>query len=315
MKTRRTLSPFIALADDALELIIAELHASDPAALRAAALVCHQWRQRSLRAGLMVYLVGRTPGMRHLRFLGSYIIRDEVVNQRPSYVKVGDPGKLLWYNADEFCWFAGIASEVGQNRGRLVAESSAATPAKIHATWEIQSLPGSDYESAGGWQLASDVRCSSDRIAEEEAEALRQSACAERDAMANAVHLVSDETLTPEHSRYMGMYERIGEGLINWRPAYQKCATAGRTRTDIAMWFDGRNWVAGARRDLGKAKACLAAQDDAVAPEFIVGPWQVNNVSTGDWPVSPSIRCVQSSQLPDFRRRSPRTLTRTIRGK
>lgn len=72
---------------------------------------------------------------------------------------------------------------------------------------------------------------------------------------------------------------------VNFRPAYQK-----NDNEDIALWYDGRCWVAGFTENLGHDMGYVVAQDDSVVPESVAVPWQVND-ERGRWPVADSLEC------------------------
>jgi len=284
-------------------LIFAAL-TEQPAALRVAAATCKQWRQHAKDVGLLMHLVGSTPGNRHSGYLGTYIICNTFFHGRPSYVQLGDPGKMLWYSR-KAGWFAGITPEAGKGRGRLCNDSYALAPQLITTPWEIQALP-----AVGGWEAAAGLRSGIDAEAELEASQHRKAADAQRAASAEMIYITSARgALTGLAAKCVGAFSRIPGAQYNWRPAYLK-----QRSSKIALWYDGRCWVGGAREELGRATGYLAAQDDAVAPELIAAPWQAfDSAAAGErWPEAPSVRCVtfgDGGLTPRRSQRSPGTQT------
>lgn len=273
-KTRRSACLPNVLSDDLLLCLLSEL---TPEAMHAASLVSHTWREQSKAAGLLCHLVGSTPGRRHHRFLGPYIMRKDLVHGRFSYVLLGDPGKMIWYDGDG-CWFAGISSEVGQSRGRFVVQDYAASPWTITEPWEIRGIETS-------WEIAPSIRCGIDAAAADAAYALAKDAAWELQAAANVVHITNDgPAMAPLHARFMGAYVRIADRLVNWRPAYIK-----RRAAKFALWYDGRCWVAGFTKNLGRDTGFVVAQDDAIAPECVAVNWQI--LIEQEWPDAPTLRC------------------------
>ena len=226
MRTRRSACVLNTLSDDALLCILERL---EPSCLRLAGLVCMAWRQHAKRLGLLVHLVGSTPGGRHARFLGSYILRDELVHNRPSYVQLGDPGKMVWYDGDG-CWFAGIASEVGQDRGRLLAEDYAHVPWLCTSPWEIsRGLGCGDEPPLSSWDAAPGVSCGIDPDCEEAAKELALGASRELNAASATVHIVSEgAALSPLHNKFMGAYSRVPGARSPTRQATHPSLTSRR---------------------------------------------------------------------------------------
>ena len=199
-------------------LIFAAL-TEQPAALRVAAATCKQWRQHAKDVGLLMHLVGSTPGNRHSGYLGTYIICNTFFHGRPSYVQLGDPGKMLWYSR-KAGWFAGITPEAGKGRGRLCNDSYALAPQLITTPWEIQALP-----AVGGWEAAAGLRSGIDAEAELEASQHRKAADAQRAASAEMIYITSARgALTGLAAKCVGAFSRIPGAQYNWRPAYLKQA-------------------------------------------------------------------------------------------
>lgn len=281
MQTRRTTNPFTHQPEEILLQIIA--HLDDPKDLRRLRCVSKEWKRLAKESGAECYLVGETPRNWHAGFLGVYVLYPKLIHHRFAYYMAQDPGKMIWYaGAKERCWFAGIASELGESRGRLLVEGDARVPWQCTSTWEVSR----NREVI--WEPAPRVRCATDLFAEEAARELDERARA--DEVRGSAHIElrcrDRSELAPRHENFMGSYKRIKEWeKVNFRPAYRK-----DDNEELALWYDGRCWVAGFTENLGLDMGYVVAQDDSMVPENVAVPWQVND-EAGLWPIANSLEC------------------------
>ena len=91
-----------------------------------------------------IALVGSIPaGAEHHGkiHLGAYQRRSELVNGRPSYVKIDNNDVMMWFasckDTDRIEWISGLKKNLGQHIGPFYVRDCASTPKDITAVWHV----------------------------------------------------------------------------------------------------------------------------------------------------------------------------------
>lgn len=74
-------------------------------------------------------LKGPTPEDRHQDKLGTYVLSEEVVNDRPCYHQLGNPSRMMWFLTPY--WYIGKSVERGLGQGWVQARTPAASPPDV----------------------------------------------------------------------------------------------------------------------------------------------------------------------------------------
>lgn len=109
-------------------------------------------------------LIGATPEDRHQDKLGTYVLTNELVNDRPCYQQLGNPSRMIWFLTPY--WYVGKSAERGLGQGWVQVRSLAHVPEQIFGTWAIWN------STDKAWVDAPDVRIHADAQARAVAERL-----------------------------------------------------------------------------------------------------------------------------------------------
>ena len=88
----------------------------------------------SCRPSPRIILTGEAPNGIHSNLLGEYKLRDERVNGRVSYEKVGASYHMIWFTSTQ--WIVGSSGDKGENRGWLTATTPVPLPELIACVWD-----------------------------------------------------------------------------------------------------------------------------------------------------------------------------------
>lgn len=246
-------------------------------------------------AASTIRFAGDVPqGLRH-EWLGMYVRRPEaLIGGRPTYAKLGDDSKLLWYYAPSGTWYMGGIASLGKAKGVLLAHDGAVTPERIRPrAWLVGQGLGK------GWIPAPDVRW----LHGIEAEAAKMAEANRVQSSARTIYLfdgrqLSSGQLQPANTApsWQGAYtmEAINASLleVDTRARYVKPSDASG-RGSWTLWYNGRNgmWLLGRQaKRRAFAKAIFSVYDGAQLPELIRGTWRKWQTG-GSWePVT--VRCL-----------------------
>uniref|UniRef100_A0A7S3RQA4 TIR domain-containing protein n=1 Tax=Emiliania huxleyi TaxID=2903 RepID=A0A7S3RQA4_EMIHU len=112
-------------------------------------------------------LKGPTPEDRHQDKLGTYMLTDETVNDRPCYHQLGNPSRMMWFLTPY--WYIGKSVERGLGQGWVQVRSLAHVPEQIAGTWAIWNSSEKVWLDAADLHIQADAsaRAAAERVANE----------------------------------------------------------------------------------------------------------------------------------------------------
>lgn len=112
-------------------------------------------------------LKGPTPEDRHQDKLGTYVLTNEMVNDRPCYHQLGNPSRMLWFLTPY--WYIGKSVERGLGQGWVQVRSLAHVPEQISGTWAIWNSSEKVWLDAADLHIEAEAsaRAAAERVANE----------------------------------------------------------------------------------------------------------------------------------------------------
>ena len=214
--------------------------------------------------------MGSTPRDLQRNNIGVYLKRTELVNGRPTYMKAGDPTRMMWHSGTS--WMSGHAASLGTTKGFIHSRDGALTPDAATSTWRVS---GQD-----DWVDAPEVRCLAGEALEAE--------------LAKAAPRIALVGPTPDEftDSMLGLFEKRAE-LVNGYPSYTKSGDP-----ETMMWHAAQCWYVGVAGELGEAMGHVSVDDNALAPEAVTSTWYTYQ---DKWVGAPEVRClperIESSRI------------------